>query len=139
MDVQKQYGKDTIFLNVNAMSNADFSSEYSNPLKEYRDMVSFTNFPIGWMIDSPFYNRFLKDHGFTDREHVVPEIIKRQNVVLCFWDSEKIPWSNFSKCFATHLNSRYSQMFKGKSIVLKTVLDNRHASEGWLFFRLVIE
>lgn len=135
--VQKICGQDTIFVNAN-VSNISFNSESANPLKEYRDMAPFTNFPGGWLIASPPYNAFLRDNGFTDRNRAVPRMIGNSRVVFCFWQSPLDNFEQFTDFFLTHLRMRYAAEFPGTTFQLETVHDSRgvKGNFGWVFFRV---
>ncbi len=135
--VQKISGPDTIFVNAN-VSNISFNSESANPLKEYRDMAPFINFPGGWLIASPPYNTFLRENGFIDRNHAVPRMIDNGKVVFCFWQSPLDNFEQFSEFFLAHLGMRYASEFPGKTFQLETVYDSRgvRGNFGWIFFRI---
>lgn len=130
-------GPDTIFLNVSPLNDC-FSVQAANPLKEYRDIIAGNDFPYGWLIGSPAYNSFLRDNGFVDRQQVVPKMIDNDRLVLAYWDNGLARYDDLKILFQQHLLNRYSQLFQGKEIRLKVLLDCRNIAGkfGWVFFTM---
>jgi hypothetical protein len=135
--LQRTHGADTIFLSANAICSF-FYPEAAHPLKEYRDMIAFKNFPMGWTIASPPYQAFLRDNGFGDRTTVVSRMINNPRLIIAFWETPDKRFEPFAEQFQDHLQNHYSTQFPGMNLKLAPVLDLRKVigDLGWVFFTI---
>jgi hypothetical protein len=135
--LQKIYGSNTIFLNVND-SNYIMLAESPNPLLEYKDALKYVSFPSGWLINSPHYKSFLFNNNFKDRENVVPLMVNNPRVILRFWQIPEDPYEEYAKRLQSHMQAHYGKRSPGTKIVINKILDRRIMADGggWVFFRI---
>lgn len=130
--VQQVAGKDVMVLNGNS-THPILCADYANPLREYWDLAPFISIPSLWLISSPSYNVFLRDHRLVDRKEIVPRMVNNPKVILAFYSWSDVLLNSFSE----HLQLHYGSLFPGKMITLKTVLDTRTLGQyGWVFLNI---
>jgi hypothetical protein len=137
MQLQRTHGPDTIFLSANAICSF-FYPEAAHPLKEYRDIVKFTNFPMGWTITSPPYIAFLRDNGFGNSITAVPRMVNNPRLIIAYWETPDKRFEPYAEQFQDHLQNHYAAQFPGMDLNLVPVLDLRKVigDLGWVFFTI---
>jgi hypothetical protein len=136
--VKNRFGKDVMILDANP-SNFNMFAEHPSPLSEFAGALNYVSFPFGWMIDSPQYNRFLRENGFKSRSELVPLMIDNPRLILRFGESDEDNFNEFAGYLQKHLQSHYGDRFPGKAILIEKILDRKElpSGMGWVFFRFV--
>lgn len=137
ISVQSASGNNPIFINTHP---AMFLIEGTNPMLEYQDIIPFRLAPLGWVVGSPLYKRFLEQMGLENSAAFILHTVDNDQAIYYHW-FENDPELHFFTILRRHLNDRYGSMFPGKAIDIQIFQDCRIILDGemagWIFYKII--